>query len=218
MEKRALIVLNGSPCSGELAKRISEKVSYTTCADGGYSWYSKFRLKVNTIAGDLDSSQTDVPEEIEIIPAKDQNLTDFEKTLSILTKKDFNYFYVIGATGKEHDHFLSNLAVTAKYSNQAKIMLLDDLHRIWFVQEKNIEFKTLSAKNPIISIFGWPKATFDRSLGLEFPLDGLTFDHRISGSRNKGTSDEIRITLSSGSYFIFANDHPLSLIEAGIID
>lgn len=211
-KKKALLVLNGAPCSEELASALSNLCNFTVCADGAYNWYSNMGRSVDVVAGDLDSINIDIPPDTEKIELLDQNYTDFEKVLNLLIESGFAEVHIIGSTGREDDHFLSNLMVLSKRSKEIKMIMYDDNQRIEFVSENKFSFKTKKRKT-VISIFGWPKAYFRHSQGLLYPLDRLTLDFNLSGSRNIATGESVDIEKISGAYLIFINENPLTLLE-----
>ena len=143
-----------------------------------------------------------------------EDKTDFEKALDFLIEKGFRDFFVIGSSGKEHDHFLSNLVITSKYSDISNIILFGDDYSIQFVKRENAKFKADKAGSTVVSLFGWPNVTFSRSTGLKFPVDGLTLNEHFSGSRNIAVKNNIEIEAVSGSYFIFINESPIIGIES----
>lgn len=213
-KKKALLVLNGAPCSEELASALSNLCNYTVCADGAYNWYSKTGLLVDIVAGDLDSINVDIPSDTEKIELLDQNYTDFEKVVNLLIGDGFAELHIIGSTGREDDHFLSNLMVLAKRSEEIKMIMYDDNQRIEFVRKNKFSFKT-KKKQTVISVFGWPEAYFRHSHGLLYPLDGLALDFNHSGSRNVATGESVDIEKISGAYLIFINENPLTLFSPG---
>lgn len=212
--KKALLVLNGAACSAELAAALCRLCNYTVCADGAYNWYSKTGLSVDIVAGDLDSIHIEIPRKTEKIELLDQDYTDFEKVVNLLIGKGFTELHIIGSTGREDDHFLSNLMVLAKRSEEIKMIMYDDNQRIEFVHKNKFSFK-IKKRQTVISVFGWPEACFLHSQGLLYPLDGLTLDFNRSGSRNIATGESVHIEKSTGAYLIFINENPLTLFSHG---
>ena len=213
-EKRsALLVLNGAPCTKELASAISSQVNYTACTDGAVSWYSNYHLPVDLVAGDLDSAPYTMPEEAEILPLMDQDFTDFEKTLKILIQREFRKIYILGGMGGEYDHSLSNLIAMGSFADQVSLVMINDNQRIRVVSDKKFRFSIKPKTKPIVSIFGWPKVTFKESSGLKYPLKGLTFDFQCSGSRNTAVSDRVVLELKEGRYLLIVNDNPLDILN-----
>jgi len=213
-EKRsALLVLNGAPCTKELASAISSRVNFTACTDGAVTWYANYHLPVDLVAGDLDSAPYSLPEEAEILPLADQDFTDFEKTLKILIQRKFRQIYILGGIGGEYDHSLSNLIVMGRFADQVSLVMIDDNQRIHIVSDKKFRFSIKPKAEPIVSIFGWPEVTFKESSGLKYSLNGLTFDLQRSGSRNTVVSDSVILESLEGRYLIIVNDNPLDILD-----
>lgn len=128
---KALLFINGSA-----PEHFPEISDYTCigCTDGAFSYLKdkNFPLqKLDFISGDFDhlnvqDAQDEVKNakktsgessECEIIFTPDQNKTDFEKSLEILSERGFDQVDVFGGSGKEMDHFLGNLSVAYRFKD-----------------------------------------------------------------------------------------------------
>jgi thiamine pyrophosphokinase len=203
-DKTALLSLNGTPVSRELVEKLNRLSGLVAGADGGYLPLVKMGFRVDLIAGDFDSSVAPVDSGAEIISLPDQNFTDFDKAVNLLISRSFEKIFVVGGSGKEDDHFLSNLYTLGKYADRAELILLDDERWIKCVSEKNFVFPV--AEGSVVSLFGWPEAAFSGSRGLRFPLTGIKMDFSLWGSRNLAVENEANISLREGKYLIFVND------------
>jgi thiamine pyrophosphokinase len=209
--KTALLALNGRPCSAELCRELAFVSDLVACADGGFNWLSQTGVNIDLVAGDLDSGILPDAYDFEVQHTPNQDLTDFEKILQILLKRGFSHIFVVGANGDEPDHFLSNLMVMYKYCRQAAVILLEDQSRMQFITAKNLSFACKS--HSIISLFGWPQATFASSTGLQYPLDDITLDFNRTGSRNIANETGIVIRKKTGDYLLVVNESPLGVLS-----
>jgi thiamine pyrophosphokinase len=209
--KTALLALNGRPCSAELCRELALVSDLVACADGGFNWLSQTGVNIDLVAGDLDSGILPDAYDFEVQHTPNQDLTDFEKILQILLKRGFSHIFVVGANGDEPDHFLSNLMVMQKYRSQAAMLMLEDKTRMQFIDTDHISFACTG--HPVISVFGWPEATFVHSTGLSFPLDGLTLTNDRTGSRNRANANRVTFSRQKGVFLVTVNDAPLRLIS-----
>lgn len=145
---KALLFINGKK-----PKSIPEDLSSYSlicCTDGAYTRYvKKFNLTVDFISGDLDSiKRKKVPSLITVIPTPDQNKTDFHKALELLIKRGIKEVDVYGATGRESDHFIGNLATALFFKKKLKITFYDDFSYFFFSEKRvnlcGVKGKTIS--------------------------------------------------------------------------
>jgi thiamine pyrophosphokinase len=211
MNDTALLVLNGRRCSFSLARELAANCTLVACVDGAYDWFRHSGVKIDFVSGDNDSRLSTIAADTAYLPTPDQEHTDFEKSLMIVARhySQIKNIYVLGGTGREADHFLSNLVVMAKYGRAFRLLMLDDLHRIAYIEDKIITFTSHWQQPPAISLFAWPTVAFAASTGLQYPLNGLTFDSFSSASRNRATTARIQISKRSGAYILVVNDAPL---------
>jgi thiamine pyrophosphokinase len=198
---KALLFINGKK-----PKQIPDNLrsySLISCTDGAYSRYvKKLPLTVDCISGDLDSIiWNEIPPGIQIIHTPDQNKTDFHKALKLLLEKGITEIDVLGAAGRESDHFIGNLATALFFKNQLKITFYDNGSRFFF-SDKRTELHQVKGK--IISLIPFFEAEGIYTQGLKYPLNNepLRFPERI-GTRNIADQDSVIITYSKGELLIY---------------
>lgn len=201
---KALLFINGLE-----PRKIPEDISayaLIVCTDGAYKNYAKnLPFKIDCVSGDWDSlSPDEIPEGIETIETPDQNRTDFQKTLEILVEKGFAEVDVYGASGKESDHFIGNIAAALEFKNRLKIIFYDDIS-MFFFSDKITHLQQVKGK--IISLIPFFKAENIVTKGLQYPLnqENLTFPERI-GTRNIASDDEVEISYSGGELLIYVGN------------
>ncbi len=198
---KALLFINGKK-----PKKIPNDLntySIITCTDGSYTRYvKKLSLPISYISGDMDSIKPDkIPSGIEIIHTPDQNKTDFHKALEILLEKGITEVDIFGATGRESDHFIGNLATALYFKNQLKITFYDD-YSCFFFSEKETQLNQVKGK--IISLIPFFEAKKITTQGIYYPLNGenLNFPERV-GTRNIAEQDKVTISYSEGELLIY---------------
>ena len=191
--------------NGEQPKSIPGLENYKmVCAtDGAYKFLEANNIVPNFISGDFDSIET-IPDAVEVIHTPNQDFTDFDKVLQILSDKGFKTVHVFGASGKEQDHFLGNLHTALQWKTKLDLTFFDN-HGYYFLADKSSEIK--NCLNKTVSLIPLPEATGIVTLGLQYALNNetLAFGDRI-GTRNKAVENNISITFKTGNLFLFIND------------
>jgi thiamine pyrophosphokinase len=191
--------------NGEQPKKLPIFSSYEIiCAtDGAYQYLLENKITPHFISGDFDSIEN-LPNDIEAIETPDQNFTDFDKILQILSNKGHTNIDVYGASGKEQDHFLGNLNTAIEWEKKLKITFFDN-HGSYFLAAKKITIP--NCKHKTISLVPFPEAKEIHTKGLQYSLnkEDLIFGKRI-GTRNKAIENEVEISFTSGNLFVFIND------------
>lgn len=194
-----LLILNGKK-----PKKIPNANNYCCiCAtDGAIEFCFENNISLDFYAGDFDSVQNK-NQQIEHFYTPDQNKTDFEKILEIILSKGYKKVAVYGASGKEQDHFIGNLAVALQFKKQLKIKFFDDFGTYFFAKKKQ---RLTVEKDTIISLIPFPKAKSITTKGLQYPLknETLQLTKRI-GTRNKAIENEVLINFAKGNLLIFIN-------------
>lgn len=203
MTDKALLFINGIP-----PKNLPETEGYSLIAvtDGAFHYLKEknFPLdKLDFISGDFDSHSGNDAEVYaeKFIYTPDQDKTDFQKSLEIITQKGCEEVDVYGGSGGEMDHFLGNLTVAFLFKNQLEITFFDD-ESTYFFSPKEIVLKEVKGK--IISLYPFPTAENVITSGLNWELENetLTLTQKI-GTRNFATSDEVKISFGKGDLIIF---------------
>jgi len=197
---KALLFINGL-----VPRRIPDDISVyklTSCTDGAYKNYVKnLPFKIDYISGDMDSlSVGEIPDGIEIIKTLDQDKTDFQKALQILTEKGIAEVDVYGASGKESDHFIGNIAAALEFKNRLKITFYDDIS-VFFFSDKHTLLQNVKGK--IVSLIPFFKAENIVTKGLQYPLNHEDLIFPRVGTRNIASENEAEISYSQGELLIY---------------
>ncbi|NJX16269.1 thiamine diphosphokinase [Tamlana crocina] len=189
---------------GERPETLPDLSSYDlVCAtDGAYRFLMEKAVVPDFISGDFDSLE-ELPKSIEVIETPDQNYTDFEKILKILFERGYKNIHVFGASGKEQDHFLSNLHIAMVWRNDLNLIFFDN-YGYYFLAENTTEIK--NSKGKTVSLIPFPEAKGITTQGLKYPLTNSTliFGEKI-GERNLAIANHVTIRFNSGFLFVFVN-------------
>lgn len=199
MNNKVVLFLNG-----EKPNKIPDLSIYDQvfCIDGAYAYLKELNIVPNVISGDFDSINLEsIPNEIQLIHTPDQNYTDFDKALNIITNFNHKNVDIFGASGQQQDHFLGNLTVASKYKSRLNLVFIDNYSSYRFIPN-NYTLNNVFGKT--ISLFPFPSAYGITTKGLEYPLtnESLELTKRI-GTRNKAIANEISINYTSGELILF---------------
>lgn len=195
--KKAFLLLNGSEPS-ELPDLSN--YDYVCVTDGAFDFVKSQNIQPDIVTGDFDSISSDL-DQVEFVETPDQDLTDFDKALSILNNRGYKTIDVYGADGKEQDHFLGNISTALQWKNKLNIKFIDDFGSYFFI-DKSISLSDVL--NKTISLIPFPSANGIVSKGLLFPItnETLIFGRRI-GTRNKAVKNDVQISFNRGSLLIY---------------
>lgn len=196
---KALLVINGHPPKELPDVREYEKIY---CTDGAYSFLLSQKIRPDYVIGDFDSvSIDDISSFVEAVEIKNQDFTDFDKSLQFIIDKGHTKVDVFGSTGMEHDHFLGNLSTALAFKNQIEITFFDD-YSVFFFIDKHMVLENV--KNRVISLIPFHEAKNVQSEGLKYALNGmdLALGKRI-GTRNIAEEDKVEISFDSGELLVF---------------
>lgn len=204
MSKTVQLFLNGQLPTQKTI--ISKYYDYIACTDGSYhSVYEQYQIIPDFIIGDFDSLNMDElsshKNTIDLIHTPDQNKTDFEKSLLYLSRHlDCVNFDIYGATGKEIDHFLGNIAIAKQYASSLNLYFYDDHSEFYFLTSP---FKIDGCFHKTISFLPFDSATNLTVDGLLYPLESvdLHFPQQMS-LRNKATKPTIKGQFQSGNLLV----------------
>lgn len=170
MPRTALLICNGEPPSGELARRLARKTSLLVAADGGANTCRHVGLRPDIIVGDLDSAARDTLQAFpssEIIRVARQDNTDLEKALDLLVSLGRQSVVILGATGRRLDFTLGNLSVLWRYTRRLQITVAGDG---WFALPVVRGCRVKARRGTRVSIVPFGSSSGITLRGLKYPL------------------------------------------------
>ncbi|WP_312343379.1 thiamine diphosphokinase [Chryseobacterium binzhouense] len=203
MKDKALLFING-----EAPKSLPdlEDYSFIACTDGAFHYLKRLGFpldELDFIFGDFDShsgADENVYED-KFIYTPDQNKTDFQKALEIISEKGFKNIDVLGGSGGEQDHFLGNLTVAFSFKENLNIKFYDEFSEYFFVPDN---FVLENVKDKMISLYPFPYVEKISTSGLNWVLDNenLSMTSKI-GNRNFAVENEVSINYEKGNLLVF---------------
>ena len=162
-------------------------------ADGGLQDLNTKIAIPKFAIGDLDSIRQSKKWEslgVKLIEIKEQETTDFEKCIKNVNAKAY---ICLGFTARRLDHFLAVCSCLVKYPDK-KIILIGSHDVIVHIPDQ-IEVN-LAAKTRV-SLFPMKKVEGVASVGLKWPISGITFEPgRLVGTSNETVQESISIKVS----------------------
>ncbi|MGJ8529101.1 thiamine diphosphokinase [Maritalea sp.] len=181
-----VIVLGGGNFCADQLRSFIAKGYPLIAADGAADAALALGLELKAVIGDLDSIQDRdaFDDDAQVFEMSDQETTDFEKCLYTI---DAPLFICFGMLGKRVDHTLAAFHTIARHGVKKHIVLMDDVDITLGVVG---DFELGLPVGTRFSIYPLQPVTFERSIGLKYPLDGLTLDV----GKRIGTSNEVNKT------------------------
>lgn len=205
-KKTIAVFCNGDKTSRKVYSRYAKEIDYIICADGGTDKISRLNIIPDVIIGDLDSvskKSLEVFKNVKIIPRRDQNSTDLEKSLAYAVKLKPDKILIFGAVGNRIDHTLTNLNMLKKFSSFAKIEIITNKSKLLYIN------KPVELNEPVGTIISLIPQGFVKAVtltGFLYPLnnDDLEFGGR-DGQSNITNNEIQKIDFKKGELFIVIN-------------
>jgi thiamine pyrophosphokinase len=206
MPKSALIICNGEPPPGALARRLSRDADVIIAADGGANIARACGLRPDVIIGDLDSitpSTRRLFSSSLILHLTRQDNTDLEKALDFLTARRIAQAVIIGATGKRLDFTLGNLSVIWKHTSRVDLRLIGkDFTAIPVGRSKKIAGRI----GTTVSLIPFGKCSGITLRNLQYPLVNGTMNAGAIGISNVVVKSPFTVEVRRGNMLMILTD------------
>ena len=174
-------------------KDVEEMKKYSMslyCADAGYFHAKKHGLKVSGLVGDLDSvGQLNAPD-FPVIQSDDQDTTDLEKSLELITAP---HILCYGFLGGRLDHSMAAFNAIAKSD---RVAFLVDAQDVCAICPPHLYLSLPVGTR--FSIFPLTDVAA-RSVGLKWNVDGLSLSPvGIVSTSNETTGDRVQCWIDQG--------------------
>lgn len=205
-QEPALIIANGAACSSELLGQLLEWSPLVVVLDSAIHRVLDLGIKVDVLLGDFDdeldpATLTDLQFPMEIVHAPDQNKTDLDKAIEYLIDRKIPAVNIVWATGKRADHAITNMTNIVRYSEQIKIVVLDDYSKIYRLPQK---FQKWYTAGSILSLIPVGTVRGINSENLLYPLhnDTLVMGYRTGSSNSAKVDGIVKITYDEGDLLL----------------
>ena len=178
-------------------------------ADGAANYLNSIDIIPDMIIGDLDSVAKNLLFEKKFIMDKNQNFSDFQKSIKYLESQNLLPAIILGISGGYIDHILNNINIFL----DTKSIFYDDNIIGMVISEGSHQFDDLKLGTKL-SIFGIPNCLISTT-GLKWNLqnDELTFPG-FNSCFNRSIEKKISIDIKKGRslLLIYISD----IIDAGV--
>ena len=175
------------PQKGSEAWKLLAEARRVVCCDSAANLYHRALKKWPTVTvGDMDSAKR--PGGI-VVRITEQDTNDLAKAVRYCAAQGWERPVVLGATGGREDHTLGNIFRAMDLG----LEVVTDCGRFIPVEGT----MTLNVrKGAAVSVFATDRGTKVRSKGLEWPLDGVTFENLYCATLNRAKAARITLTAS----------------------
>lgn len=201
--KSVLLFANGSLPNNAVVNELIESCNTVVGCDGGGNHCLEYRLTPDYLTGDFDSIESTIIEKFrtqgtQIIEMKNQNMSDFSKTLQWLESSGVKSIDVVGIEGGRLDHQFGVWASLFESDSYAT------LHFNQFILYRipNSQKIIHTGLGKIVSLHPISNCEDVEITGCEYELNGEMMSIGTRGIHNVAMSDTVRISKSSGDLLV----------------
>lgn len=206
MIQKVLLFINGNP-----PEKLPDFSDYAliACTDGAFHYLKRIGFpldKLDFVAGDFDSHSGEDSDfyQHRFIHTPDQEKTDFEKILELISEKGYSKIDIYGGSGREMDHFLGNLTVAYKFKKKLDLIFFDEYSHYFFIPNK---FKINNVDGKMISLFPFPSVENLSTKGLNWEISNENLDMRTEmATRNFAVNNEVEMHFEKGDVLLFIGE------------
>jgi thiamine pyrophosphokinase len=209
-----LIFLGGEKPSPELSEIAARRAARIIAADSGFDATRETGIRPDVVTGDFDSISEIPASGCAVIPAPEQDATDFQKALRQVPPETSS-IEILGGTGLRSDHFLTNLLIAAGLDPAIALVFHDDTQSIYRITP-NLPFSMELRPGTTLSLIPFASCDKVTTSGLHWDLDGASMgpDGQL-GQSNRVDQPRVAIDLLEGTLFAVVN-HPNGLDEGPV--
>ncbi|MCB0327428.1 MAG: thiamine diphosphokinase [Bdellovibrionales bacterium] len=199
----ALLFLDGNiPCFKNM-EEICKSAEVIVAADGAANRLHELEIFPDLIVGDFDSIHEDCRNafsQAEYIHRPEQDATDFEKCMRMISSRGIEQVRIVGAVGKRKDYSLSHFFMAMQFLKDMRIEFLFEDSSAYLLTTKTWAFEC--PINTTMSLI--PMMTCKVSLqGFQYLLDQEVLEPGYVGMSNVVTHSESRVDILEGVALVF---------------
>lgn len=202
MQKKAVILANGSFPRHEIPLNELRSSKYIVCCDGAINQLEEAQLEPYAIVGDLDSLSSEMKRKYSKIihHFANQDTNDLTKAVHWCVDEEFSEISIVGATGQRDDHMIGNVFLLPQYAKIAKINMLTN-YGIFTPILRSRNFESYTRQQ--VSIFSPNAATLITTANLRYALTNQKLEMMWQGTLNESMGDRFRIEFEGGPLIIY---------------
>ena len=195
MDARTSILANGAPPSHPAAVAAFRAARRLVCCDGAYPKALALGRDPDLVVGDGDSLTAEQKAKLgeRFIHIAEQDTNDLDKAFRTVSAR-FRVedgIVILGAGGLREDHFLGNVFRLPGFAQVApNVEMVTDAGVFSVVTDRRVY---ACRPGEAVSVFASEPETHVRSLGLEWPLDGVSLAALWQGTLNRTTGESFTL-------------------------
>jgi thiamine pyrophosphokinase len=202
MQKKAVILANGSFPTHKIPLSELKQSKYIVCCDGAINKLEQAEITPFVIVGDLDSLESELKWKYRdiIYHLSDQDTNDLTKAVNWCLSNKFSEITIVGATGQRDDHMIGNIFLLPQYAKNIKVKMLTDYGVFTpIIRSRNFESYTRQQ----VSIFSTVADTIITTANLRYALTNQKLEMMWQGTLNESMGDSFRIEFEGGPLIVF---------------
>lgn len=202
MQKKAVILANGSFPTHENPLNELKSSKYIVCCDGAINKLNKAGIEPFAIVGDLDSLNSDLKRKYQDIihHYANQDTNDLTKAINWCLENDFAEVIIVGATGERDDHMIGNVFLLPSYAKKIRVKMLTSFGVFTpILRSKNFDSYTRQQ----VSIFSPNPETLISTANLRYALTEQKLELMYQGTLNESMGDSFRIEFEGSPLIVF---------------
>ena len=202
MQKKAVILANGSFPKHEIPLNELKSSKYIVCCDGAINKLDEAGIEPFAIVGDLDSLDADLKWKYRDIihHFANQDTNDLTKAINWCLENNFSEVVIVGATGQRDDHMIGNVFLLPGYARKIKVKMLTSYGVFTpILRAKNFESYTRQQ----VSIFSTNPETLISTANLRYSLTEQKLEMMYQGTLNESMGESFRIEFEGGPLIIY---------------
>lgn len=202
------VIIAGSPEADVdfIAKQVKD-CNYLICADKGYEYAKRAKVKPDLIVGDFDSYNGELPNDCEIITLDShKDDTDLLHCIEVALSRDYDDFAILAATGGRFDHTFANISTLMYLGKKgASGEIISEKESIRFLKVGEYNFDNCKGKTFSVFPFACDKVNVSY-IGTEYCADKLDLTAEDAmGISNIFVSDKASIKINYGNAIFIIN-------------
>ncbi len=194
MKQVVILAAGDFPKRGGAAWQLLATADKVICCDSAADAYRRhFKKQPDAVVGDCDSVKGHFDHLIKIT---EQDTNDLTKAVQWCAAQGWRQPVILGATGKREDHTLGNVFRALDLG----VEVVTDYGR-FIPLDATRTFRV--RKGQAVSIFATHPATRMTSRGLEWQLDGVTFQNLYCATLNRATAARLTLTTTHRVFVYF---------------
>lgn len=204
MNRKAVILANGTPPPASIIRRLVRSADLVVCADGGANLARRLRIRPDVVLGDMDSISPSTREFFRGVPflqIPDQESTDLEKAIDLCIHRGMASVGIIGATGDRLDHTTGSLGCFKRFGAHLELTVFDTVGTISMIR-RSVTFT--ATKGDRISLIPLERCTGVSTRNLAFPLRDESLQLGVrEGISNEATGRRVTVSVRSGILLLY---------------